>query len=218
MPGDPKPLSERIRATIHLGICDSRASHDATLGRCSVLTDAILATLDAARQPAPEGPRSAEPTAALRCGTCDWALFPDGWCQKCGVVRVRRGVAGAGPAVPTPSAAPDPNPDGLPAWDERGPLWYIREDDGARLYGVLSPAALTPAEPRPAPAGLDDPDALPASDVSGLALVIEWRAFSDRFMDPTYRLDKTVNHVRDAFAAGWDAALARAALARSDAP
>lgn len=36
-------------------------------------------------------------------------------------------------------------------------------------------------------------------------LVAAWRKFSDRFMDPAYRDDPNANHIRDAFAAGWDA-------------
>jgi hypothetical protein len=53
---------------------------------------------------------------------------------------------------------------------------------------------------------------LPVNDTSGLALVLEWRAFVDRFMDldPIYRNDPKSPLIRDAFAAGWDAALARA--------
>ena len=38
--------------------------------------------------------------------------------------------------------------------------------------------------------------------------VIGWREFSARFMDPAYRDDPNRLHIRDAFAAGWDAALA----------
>jgi predicted secreted protein len=40
-------------------------------------------------------------------------------------------------------------------------------------------------------------------------LVVAWRAFSDRFMDPEYRDDPKRMHIREAFAAGWDAALAQ---------
>ena len=50
---------------------------------------------------------------------------------------------------------------------------------------------------------------IPAIDMGDmLAEVAAWRAFSDRFMDPTYRNDPNASHIRDAFAAGWDAAIA----------
>jgi hypothetical protein len=53
------------------------------------------------------------------------------------------------------------------------------------------------------PAPREDIDMI---DMDGLhAEVVAWRAFSDRFMDPAYRNDPDRLHIRDAFAAGWDA-------------
>jgi len=43
--GTPETRREVIREAIHRTICDQRASHDASLGRCSVAADAVAMDL-----------------------------------------------------------------------------------------------------------------------------------------------------------------------------
>jgi hypothetical protein len=119
-PSDPKPLSAEEEAKFRESV--RLLGDDGRLHWTNNAAARLLATLDAARQPAPEdaSPRSAEPTAALRGSVALYGVSvpvdPDGSCPECNapagedeVPRCTHWLDAVLRAVrPTPSAAPDP--------------------------------------------------------------------------------------------------------------